>query len=83
MAVVEHSSSRSYRKTRNLIVRRLVLNLLKILRISNGNGILTEPDSDSKGCKGEIHENSQRRTADWSTFGGSLGEMECLIGYRR
>ena len=48
MAVVEHSGSRSYRKTRNLTVRHFVLNLLKILRISNGNGIRTEPDSDGK-----------------------------------
>ena len=41
-----------------------MLNLLKILRISNGNAIRTEPDSDGKRCKGEIHENSQRRTVN-------------------
>ena len=41
-----------------------MLNLLKILRISNGNGIRTEPDSNGKGCKGEIHENNQCRTVN-------------------
>ena len=49
MVVLKHSGSREYQKTWNLIVRRLILNLLKILRISDGNGIHTEQESEKKG----------------------------------